>query len=270
MSEDLERLNDVSCLSPTMCVAVGQTYQAAAAAVWDGSTWRWSIVKVPNKGIAYNRLSSVSCTTKTHCVAVGSTQPKAGAVKGLVAVWNGHAWKTFKGPDVTEYLSVSCMSKKACAVLEGYTERSVLLWNGRRMTGSSKMSKSAPSRLSDVACPSQRWCVVTSVEGAFVWDGRTWKRAKMPTGMPKKAWLRSVSCSAPRKCTAVGDRGEKGTSRGNLIVRSAHKRWKNVSVSSPDPGASMTGVSCISASSCVGVGVSGSWPSEATIFSSRP
>ena len=70
---------DVSCVSPTSCVAVGSQYQGkkkkrvshTLIESWDGTSW--SVVASPNYGStrAINLLLGVSCVASGSCTAVG-------------------------------------------------------------------------------------------------------------------------------------------------------------------------------------------------------
>ena len=71
-------LFDISCVSPTSCVAVGSQYEGKKPKVshtliesWNGTTW--SVVPSPNYGKtkAINLLLGVSCVPPGSCVAVG-------------------------------------------------------------------------------------------------------------------------------------------------------------------------------------------------------
>ena len=70
-----DRLESVSCVSVSECVAVGYTSTGSATEtltmVWDGSVW--SIMSSPNAGTINDALFSVSCVSASECVAVGYT-----------------------------------------------------------------------------------------------------------------------------------------------------------------------------------------------------
>ena len=74
-------LSDVSCVSATSCVAVGDNRNSdgeyfTLAEVWNGATWK--IQKIPNpKNQIDNKLTGVSCTSATVCTAVGSSSSGA-------------------------------------------------------------------------------------------------------------------------------------------------------------------------------------------------
>jgi hypothetical protein len=72
-------LQDVSCLRPAKCTAVGESATGdngrhrTLAEVWNGATW--SITPTPNpRSAAISQLVGVSCATASQCVAVGSSE----------------------------------------------------------------------------------------------------------------------------------------------------------------------------------------------------
>jgi hypothetical protein len=70
----VSHFEDVSCASPTACVAVGHyTLSSGArktfAAEWDGSGW--TLHSTPNPGTSANELLGVSCVTSTVCRGAG-------------------------------------------------------------------------------------------------------------------------------------------------------------------------------------------------------
>lgn len=96
-------LNGVSCPALKSCVAVGATGVGlnagvdnsgkAAAATWDGKTWKVVSVPAPAKGKS-SLLQGVSCPLKAGCVAAGKTGPTGStAGNGLSGFWNGKNWR---------------------------------------------------------------------------------------------------------------------------------------------------------------------------------
>jgi hypothetical protein len=65
---------DVTCVSATACIAVGDHVEARGvldtlAAAWDGT--RWELHSTPNAGSRGNLLGGVTCISSTSCRAVG-------------------------------------------------------------------------------------------------------------------------------------------------------------------------------------------------------
>src|SRR5262249_38339451 len=84
-------LTDVSCTSPTSCIAVG-SYETNAwgrtlVGRWNGGGW--SIIASPNPpGQTFAALYGVDCTAATTCIAVGSYETDKWG-RTLVEQWNG-------------------------------------------------------------------------------------------------------------------------------------------------------------------------------------
>lgn len=109
---------DLSCISPTWCMAIGENTEAGAPTVhisiWNGV--KWSTQPSTYSGI----VQSLSCTSSTSCVMVG-TNPKYGweEYSGLARVWNGSSW-TSSSPGAGRFEDVSCLEPNWCLAV-GYT-----------------------------------------------------------------------------------------------------------------------------------------------------
>ena len=114
-------LGGVSCISPSVCIAVGSfsvTTNGPAdtlAEKWTGTSW--SILNTSNPAIN-NGLSAISCPSATLCVAIGYVPGGA-----IAEAWNGSTWSTEQTPAVpstpdmqTQYglNDVSCGSATTC------------------------------------------------------------------------------------------------------------------------------------------------------------
>ena len=126
----------VSCVSPTACVAVGDSAQIGSpdpiklifrsfAERWNGTRW---ISILPKLGISRGAaLTSVSCWTATACTAVGTIggpqgNPLPGG--GLIASWNGRRWTRITAPTPPGrqivLTSISCTKAGACTAGGSY------------------------------------------------------------------------------------------------------------------------------------------------------
>ena len=113
------RLESVSCLSPTSCRAVG-TDRAQGGAnktlveSWNGHAW--TIVASPSPGSSANDLHGVSCKSATSCQAVGNS-----GTHTLVESWNGSAWSVAASPSpgtqINVLSAVSCTSATSCTAV---------------------------------------------------------------------------------------------------------------------------------------------------------
>ena len=109
-----DRPTDISCTSPSACVAVGtsQTGQRSTGVLWrwDGSTWTRDTM--PATGLPDSHLYGVSCLTSTWCSAVGIRADGAVPGRTLAVVWDGTVWSFVPTPNLDDqynYLKgISC------------------------------------------------------------------------------------------------------------------------------------------------------------------
>ena len=175
------KLNSVTCLSASSCVAVGSTSQGGLGQTlvmsWDGS--EWSVVSSPNSGQSGNALNSVSCVSATNCVAAG----KAGS-RELVMAWNGSTWSVVSSPNASgtndELRSVSCASASDCVAV-GYT----------RTTPVSTL--------------------------VMAWNGTAWSIVSSPNVGTEGDYLNSAACVSATECVAVGYSTFNGYSTKTLV-----------------------------------------------------
>ena len=175
------KLNSVTCLSASSCVAVGSTSQGGLGQTlvmsWDGS--EWSVVSSPNSGQSGNALNSVSCVSATNCVAAG----KAGS-RELVMSWDGSEWSVVSSPNASgtndELRSVSCASASDCVAV-GYT----------RTTPVSTL--------------------------VMAWNGTAWSIVSSPNVGTEGDYLNSAACVSGTECVAVGYSTFNGYSTKTLV-----------------------------------------------------
>jgi hypothetical protein len=214
-------LREVSCVSPSFCVAVGQAEssgldggpQKTIVEFWNGETWSSATSADPG---LLDELEGVSCVSITFCVAVGSFTDETFVGHALIESWNGTEWSQVPDPGTGSLKGVSCVSAKRCVAVGG-----------------------SPSG--------------TLVES---WNGRMWSTLESPnpdgSGTPR---LNAVSCVSARSCVAVGsDSTYQGPSQ-TLVETSKGNRWSIVPSANSASGVSyLNGVSCVSSESCFGVG----------------
>lgn len=167
----LNGLARISCVSDTMCVAVGQAdTNNTLALLWNGSTW--SLMTTPNPGASANKFTSVACSSATDCTAVGAATTGSN-VAALVARWDGSTWTEVPivVPGTTSQLTaVSCTSASFCTAVGLY--------------------RATPSD------PNQT--LIT------VWDGTSWTVAPSPNLGAGTNTLYGTSCVSDTRCVAVG------------------------------------------------------------------
>ena len=249
-------LDEVSCISPSSCVAVGNysdngSDSQTLVESWDGSAW--SVIPSPS-ATGWNELDSVSCTTSTSCVAVGmSSVNRLVTEQSLVESWDGSTWSIVPSPNPgsSAWLrSVSCFSQSDCEAvglvqLTGY-QTLVEHWNGNTWSVTSSPNQGIFDFLNGVSCISPTSCMavgVSSTNGSTLratlaesWDGNAW--SVVPSADPGK-WSKSVqnfagaSCTSPSDCMAVGYYTHRVTNQ--TLVES----WDGTAFSvspSPNPG----------------------------------
>ena len=128
-------------------------------------------------------------------------------------------------------------------------------------------SSGGEASLVAVSCVSGSWCTAVGHSGTrtFVesWDGKTWAVVPSPGTGQGTASLDGVSCTSARSCIAVGSWSS--SNNAGSAVRALVESWDGKTwavVPSPGTGqgtASLDGVSCTSARSCIAVG---SWSSS--------
>jgi hypothetical protein len=136
---------DVSCVSPTFCMAVG--YDGTASR-WDGTTWHRAKVADREQFSALK----VSCASPSFCAAT---------VDGGVAFWDGTRWGARHGytDDSTSDAAVSCPSIIACVI----SNRGGAIVTVNPFGASEGVTVSLPEDsnglgMQDVACPRADEC----------------------------------------------------------------------------------------------------------------
>ena len=238
------RLSAVSCVSSIDCNAVGQASSLSSYDLdlpidplfmhWDGSAW--TVVPGPRNGqksFIYDQLQAVDCPVSNFCLAVGDRRQ---GYETLAMRWNGATWAKVPSPNRNSYsqrqnrlLGVACTNRANCFAVglseiefrSGLVQHATLVerWDG--------------SRMRIVASPN------------VVFSGRD-------------NVLEGVTCPAAKSCIATGYFDAKDAPYGQrtLVLQWNGSTWKVVP--SPTPSkqnrASLTGVSCMSATRCFAAG----------------
>ena len=178
------------------------------------SVWRIQDIQGPSSSGGRGNLRDVSCPSSIHCVAVGGNPP-------LAEQWDGSQW-----------------SVMASAKSEGSLER--------------------------VSCSSASFCIATGKVGSTLfseyWNGSSWSLVSIPAPAGSKgAAIEAISCTSSTACVAAGRySGSKGElfEANTLIEHWNGTEWTIV----PSPNVEgnafsrLSGVSCVSATSCLAVG----------------
>ena len=231
-------LDGVSCVTDTSCVAVGSAFDGqrgqALIETWNGT--QWSAVRGPRTHTD-DTLNAVSCISTTRCFAVGvsyrASTMATNVAATLAETWDGRRWSIAQGNALpsswnVNLAGVSCVSATSCTAVgsaqppNAVIERQSLIetWNGNR------------------------WTVI-----AHTLDGGARVVASS---------LTAVSCVSPTRCVAVGSSLTEGLGILTLVKAWDGARWSSVpSPESPDHDVSdnqLSGVSCLSPTSCVAAG----------------
>jgi len=259
------RLDGVSCVSGSECIAVGETSGDLMAQSWSGS--EWSLMSMPEAGTSFNNNVGVSCTTFTSCTAVGfywNTGAKAD--KTLAERWNGSEWLVQETPNPagsveSKFESVSCASSSACMAVGTYVDSEVkghplsASWNGTewKLQEVPTPVGTSANYLHGVSCTASNACTAVGYSDGKIlaerWNGAEWKIQTTPA---TSGSLEDVSC-ASAACMAVGT--NTGTTSALAVVWNGTE-WKASEVLTPGGAtkAILDDVSCASASVCFAVG----------------
>ena len=171
---DNDYLTGLSCLSTTVCVAVGNTTTVSSARTliesWNGTNW--SIVPSPNTSLTdQDVLNGVSCVPirpRTICTAVGYYNN--GTDQTLIESWNGWRWSIVPSPNTSTaqlnvFAHVSCESASFCTAVgydySGTADQTLI----ESLNGISWQIVPSPSTdsgiLFGISCVSTRSCTAT-------------------------------------------------------------------------------------------------------------
>jgi hypothetical protein len=175
-------------------------------------------------GIKNGGLDMVSCPSVTNCVAIGEYSGGSGV---LTEVWNGKAWtpgKLLPPAGIRIYINaLACAAVNDCLAAGYYS----------------------------LAKGYQTYPLAES------WNGRKWTAIRLPH--PAKtvyAYLYGVSCATRTSCVAVGTVDLSTGTGGALADSLTGAKWSYSTPPAPAHGfsATLSGVSCAAAKSCVAVG----------------
>jgi hypothetical protein len=269
-------LSGVSCDGGKVCTAVGDVASSGSlltlAERWNGTSWTVQSTPSPAHA-ARSFLISVSCPSTQACIAVGFYVNGSGKQFPLAEHWNGTAWTLNTAPhpfgSITSQLNaVSCTSSTACeAVGSDNTQTWAEVWNGTswRIQTTPTPSGGRGAHLAGVSCTAASACTAVgdfvNASSAIVplaerWNGKSWtvQNTAVPSGGTSE--LSSVSCSMSSRCVAAGF-----VTSGGVTLPAGEfwngSKWAVEPGQSPDPDvtrSTMSGVSCATSLSCIGVG----------------
>ena len=234
---------EVSCVSATFCMAVGEISGILSSSpfysIFNGSAWTPGSFTLPSSQAA-DQFEGISCVSQQFCVTVGfsislslSSVLSIAASNGLnifsgalplIESFNGTTWTTMTTstlPSGSIYTSVSCLSTSFCAAvgLENNSEPLAQIYNGTSWSTSSSI-----------------YMPVTQTTSGNV------------------TLLASVSCVSTTFCQAVGNYGNPlSTSSPESIYENFNgSTWVDGAGQGAKVGSSgaLTSVACISVYSC--------------------
>ncbi len=254
--------NAVSCTSPNICMAVGDSSSAGGNQLLSETRSRsgWTIQPIPQPA-AGSVLLGVWCTSASACTAVGDAPHGSNGSVPLAERWNGSSWqiqatpKPKRAPN-SQLTGVTCTSAHACVAV-GSASMSVSNkvplaehWNGTSWKIEKTPTRSGfiESELDGISCPSATRCIAVGdsfkpskfVTLAELWNGTRWSIQVTPNS-PAGGALHGISCPSRNDCMAVGD---------GLGARWNGTKWSLVKLGFPGTPASLGSVSCTKAGAC--------------------
>ena len=278
-------LSGVACESSSACIAVGNygtksTTEGALTEAWNGTAWSVQTTPTPS-GASVSSFSGISCASTTSCMAVGSYFNSSTQFT-LAETWNGSAWSITPtvnptGSGFPNLAGVSCTSSTACTAVGSYFNPGTQVSLAERWNGTSWSVQTTPnpsgatvSGLSTVSCSTATTCtaagVYTSASGSQLtlsayWTGNTWYQQGTPNASNQVTnALLSVSCLQATNafCFGVGFSSTAKTFTPLTIAYYGPLYPLLTPAPSPNGAATsvLSAVSCVSATSCTGVGYS--------------
>jgi hypothetical protein len=207
--EDDASFQDVACVSPTSCVAVGQfgfelqelfTGVAPLIVRWDGKAWHLEVSDNARDSLD-TELNAIACPSSDRCVAVGFRRHTGGTYSTFAEIRRGTRWTLVRTPDPegspdAELADVACPRIDLCIAVGSWVTGSqvrslVETWDGTRWTIEETPAPegATSSALSGIDCPAPTTCYAVGAyergsptEHAFAqaWDGSTWTIMPVP------------------------------------------------------------------------------------------
>ena len=279
----------VSCASESACMAVGAYANSnfvgkTLIESWDGTRWSPSPSVDEGPASMSNDLSGISCASAKSCMAVGSVEDGTGSggIKTLAEEWDGTRWSVVPSADQpssddNELFAVDCPSTNSCTAVGDYyrsglksTGTLVETWDGTEWSiVPSPDGGQARSVLTGVSCVSAGFCTAvgwyavskdapdkTLVESSH---RTSWSVVPSPNEGPAAddKHLDGVSCVSARACAAVGYYADVEFVGKTLIESWDGTSWSVVPSANRGPAtdsSELSGVSCVSATSCIASG----------------
>lgn len=295
-SPNFNQLQSVSCVTATVCTAVGtflanSGFKSLIVHTTDGVNW--TRTPAPSPGGFLNILLDVSCTSATACTAVG-TYASGGDISNpdlrtlILRTTNGTTWVRIPSPNPggipSELQGVSCLTATKCRAVGDFGGNSLVLITSN---GTSWFTQNSPNRgdganyLLSVDCETTNDCTAVGLyfntsanaEKARTLvlrttNARTWIPVDSPNPSPQNSdnFLNDVSCSGTT-CTAVGGVDPSPAAKRAFILRTTNgANWTRAATPTTTGETELRGVNCQSATECTAVGIE--WNAANTLFTS--
>jgi hypothetical protein len=258
-------LSSISCPALNFCAAAGSYANGTATLpmlqVWTAGVWGFE----PAASGTTGQLESVACATTIACFAVGYSSA-LGTLQPIIESYNGVVWSAAPGdPSFTQgaLFGVSCplnASKDdpaACLAVGGSgSQGAAEAWNGVSWT---LMPTPATENLTAVSCWTATLCVAVGLSStgqeSELRNGTGWTQTPMLQQSGGEL-VDAVSCTAGDFCLAGGYAADPTTGNDDVLAET----WNGVTWSA-SPAVDfdfatnvLSSVSCVGATSCVGVG----------------
>jgi Tfp pilus assembly protein PilV len=277
MSTSGATLTQVTCPSPTQCVAVGTTSAGVGVVLTGTITVSGSSTSdawVSDPLPATTSVSGLQCPVgATGCVAIGTTSTGPVLLSGPAATGNWVAG-TLTGFTISTLTQVTCPTATACLAIGtgkvgSATTASPFVLSGAAASGlgttvswtADTISGAAISALSSIVCPSGSKCLVVgtgttfATSGALVLWGSTSGTftAEYPlSGANPVTALTQMLCPSTTTCVAIGTNAGTPVIFTGTISASSSDTWHLDTV--PNGGgtvSSLTEVACPASGSCL-------------------
>jgi len=231
-------LRDLSCPSPSFCVAVGSYkrsvdgFYVPLVVTWNGATWSSQTVALPgtSTGLVHDPIYAVDCASATSCVAVGADSDGVGAQELVLELASGTWTSSVVAPPAGStggLYDVSCSAAYCAAVGAGQTA-----------------SGQVP---------------LVATRNGGPWTSATLAQPVAGDTASSDAVLEAVACTAATVCTAVGHYVTTDAKRLGMIQQQSAGGWTALAASAPpgaqtNPGILLNSVSCVTGYQCTTVG----------------
>lgn len=199
------QVDNVSCLSATLCYGVARDNQWRSIAVFNGHNWRTTQARTD---VYY---SAISCANARFCVAVGKVgSPGTEQDPGIATAFNGRSWsKLVRMSNPSGLEAVDCPRTGFCLAVDhigGARTFNGHAWSRRQ---SVPLGGPHPTFLGSVTCASSHFCLVggdagsTDVGWAIPFNGHAWGRTSR-VNAHDPVWSNTFSCPSAYFCVGGG------------------------------------------------------------------